>query len=342
MYLESRMEEDRTPLILAGIFAASVLLHILILFLAFNFAGSFKLAPEPPRSNRINIRLVSPPPPAPALLEAVPQQKQFVDTSESIPTSNPLPTPFEGETSTMASSKQAGQGNAALPNQTGVDIRGMTLRNQEYSPETEAKPAPQSPAKEQVQPKEQSTPAEQTKQATSRELSQNIPLRSSGMISTADKPKNPVDKKTQEATALTQSTTATQAIAPAVFSAQKRTTTIDGGAAIGDTSSLGAQESEMGRYKAKLYRAIGSRWYIYVRQDSAQVSIGIVKIRFKVSSNGDITDLQVVEGGAQAALLNISRRSILDLKTEFNVPFPASMQQEIGDFYWEEVTFTIY
>lgn len=342
MYLESRLEEDRTPLVLAGIFAASILLHLFILFLAFIFANTFKLTPEPPRTSRINIQLLAPPPPAPALLEPIPQKKQFADTSESITTNNPLPTPFEGEISTMASSKQAGQGNAALPNQTGMDLRGMTLRNQEYSPETEAKPAPQSPPAEQVQPKEQATPAEQTKQATSKELPQNIPLRSSGIVSTADKPKNPADKKTQEATAQTQSTTAMQAVAPATFSAQKRTTTIDGGAVVGDTASLGAQESEMGRYKAKLYRAIGSRWYIYVKQDSAQVSIGIVKIRFKVSSNGDISDLQVVEGASHAALLNISRRSILDLKTEFNVPFPASMQQEIGDFYWEEVTFTIY
>jgi outer membrane biosynthesis protein TonB len=342
MYLDSSLEEDRTPLILAGVFGVSLLLHLMFLVAAFWFSPlMINFEPAPPTATRINIKLVKTPSTALSPLEPAPKQS-FVDTGDSIPTNKPLPTPFEGETSTMASSTQSGQGNTALPNQTGVDSRSLNLRNQDYSPENEAKAAAQTPSTQQAQPKEQGTPAEQAKQATSRELPQNIPLRSTGIISTGEKPKNPTEKKTQEASATTQSTTAAQSMPPAMFSAQKRTTAIDGGAAIGDAASLGVQESEMGRYKAKLYRAIGSRWYIYVRQDSAQVSIGVVKIRFKVSSAGEISDLQVVEGASHAALLNISRRSILDLKTEFNVPFPPSMQEQIGDFYWEEVTFTIY
>jgi outer membrane biosynthesis protein TonB len=341
MYLDSGLEEDRSPRILAGVFAASLFLHFLFLLIAFGFSHRLKFIPESPQTNKINLKLISSTTPQVSQLEPLSNQKQFVDTSESLLTNKPLPSPFEGETSTVASSTLPGQGNAALPMQAGADVRGLTLRNQEYSPETEAKPAPQSPATEQTPPKEQATPAEQSRQSTTRDLPQNIPLRSSGLISTSDKPKNTPDKKTQEATTLNQSTTTTQSIAPATFSAQKRTTTIDGGAQIGDANSLGAQESEMGRYKAKLYRAIGSRWYLYVRQDSAQVSIGIVKIRFKVSANGEISDLQAVEGSTHHALQAISRRSILELRGQLD-PFPPSMQEQIGDFYWEEVTFTIY
>src|SRR5690606_6696923 len=201
------------------------------------------------------------------------QKKTFVDTSKSTPTTKPIPTPFEGKTSTVASSVQQGPGNPALPSQVGVNISGMTLRNQEFSPEMESKNTPQNPTQEQAQPKEQAKPAEQTKEATARDLPVSIPLRSNGLVSTLDKPKPTTDRKTQEATTASTSNTATEMVPPATFSAQKRATTLEGGAQIGANASIGARESDMGRYKAKLYRAIGSRWYIYVRQDSAQVSI---------------------------------------------------------------------
>ncbi|NJK91692.1 MAG: hypothetical protein HC904_07625 [Blastochloris sp.] len=278
------------------------------------------------------------PTPPPAAPEALTQQRLFADTSESILTTRPQPTPFEGEANTLASSKTQGQGNPALPNQVGVEVRGMTLRDQEFSPELEGQPAP--PAQQRKEPSEQAKQSDQTKEATSRELPQNIPLRSSGLVSVNNKPRTQPSAKTQEATAA-QANTTDASTPPATFSAQKRATTIDGSAAVTNNSSLGVQESDMGRYKAKLYRAIGSRWYIYVREGSSQVSVGIVKIRFKVSSNGEISDLQIAEGSSHTALIAVSRRSILELRGQLD-PFPPSMQEQLGDYYWEEVTFTIY
>jgi outer membrane biosynthesis protein TonB len=341
MYLESRLEENRTPLILGGIFAVSVALHLLLLLLALFFSKLFEYQPERPQPTRITIqRIQAPPAPIPAPAENK-LKKMFVDTAESIPTAQAQTTPFEGETNTKASSVLPGQGHNALPNQVGINISGMTLRNQEASPEMESKSTPQNPTQEQTPPQEQAKPAEQTKEASTRDLPLNIPLRTNGTLSTLDRPKPSPDRKNQEASTAATFQTPTQTVPPATFSAQKRTNTLEGGAQIGVNPSIAAQESDMGRYKAKLYRAIGSRWYLYVKQDSAQVSIGVVKIRFKVSANGEISDLQTTDGYSHHALQAISRRSILELRGQLD-PFPASMQEQIGDSYWEEVTFTIY
>jgi len=345
MYLESSLAEDRRPSYLAGVFGASLLLHLLFFVIAFILFQARMFTPSiEPKAKSIALQMVKiPPPVAIPIAQDLGNERLFADTAESIPTKQALPTPFEGETSTLASSTQKGSGNAALPSQTGVDMNGLTLRNQDYSPESIAKPQPQTQANEKQPPQEQAEPMEQVKKETAKllPLNQNIPLRTSGLINVTDKvPPNP-DSKKQEASKPSPNAATSQSIPAATFSAQKRAATINGGATIGDSASLGVQESEMGRYKAKLYRAIGSRWYIYIKENSAQVSVGIVKIRFKISSAGEISDLQTVQGDYNGALQAVSRRSIMELRGQLD-PFPLSMQEQLGDFYWEEVTFTIY
>lgn len=341
MFLDAHFEEDRKVGLFAGIFASSLLLHLLFFIVAFALAQSnFSKTITPPQAKPLMLKVVKIPPSL-AELETNPNTRLFADTADSIPTKQALPTPFEGEISTLASSTQKGTGNAALPNQTGVDIKGLTLRNQDYSPETESKLNPQAQAQESQKPQQPDTQSEKSKQDLAKAQPQPIPLRSSGQVNFPDKIKPPQELEKQELSSATKSAMATQRVPFATFSAQKQATTITGGARIGDTASLGVQESEMGRYKAKLYRAIGSRWYIYVRDGAAQVSVGIVKIRFKVSSTGEISDLETSQGDSFAALQAISRRAILDLRNQLD-PFPQSMQEQLGDYYWEEVTFTIY
>ena len=114
----------------------------------------------------------------------------------------------------------------------------------------------------------------------------------------------------------------------------------------GRTAELGpvspsARETELGRYKARLYRAIGSRWYLEVEQNMGLLAIGSVRVRFYVQSDGTISSLQVIsEDGITEVLRSISLDSIR-LSAPFG-PFSEAMKGQIGDGFWEEITFTIY
>jgi outer membrane biosynthesis protein TonB len=103
---------------------------------------------------------------------------------------------------------------------------------------------------------------------------------------------------------------------------------------------MASQETELGRYKAKLYRAIGSRWYLYVQKQISLLSVGSVRIRFYVRANGVIDNLQILDGDPRSVLTNISRRSILEVGAM--EPFPDQMKEQLGDGYYEEITFSIY
>jgi hypothetical protein len=180
--------------------------------------------------------------------------------------------------------------------------------------------------------------------------SENIPLRPDGNVPVNQDDKEQKEQKATSAQAQTQTPKpqpqqqaqqASSSPPPAQFMTQRRRSALQGGGQAGLETSIESQETIMGRYKAKLYRAIGSRWYIYVQQDPGLLTIGTVRIKFKVNKNGTITDIQIIQGGDSGALLAISRRSIMEVSGQIE-PFPKQMQEQIGDSYDEEVSFSIY
>jgi outer membrane biosynthesis protein TonB len=282
-----------------------------------------------------------PPPPEPPLPE--PQQKMFVDSAELIPTETPKPTPFEGEKTTRAASAEPAIGDPNLPSQTGERLPALTLRESPQSPETQSEPAPPTPepAKEPDQPK----PAPKEKEAVAKAApkpTEPLPLRTMADLQVRkdeaeeEAPKPEKEKKKEEQTA----ETAQPRAPPTSFSAQRRRTQIDGGGAPGSDSSVEVQESDLGKYKARLYRAIGSRWYIYVQNDNGLLRVGTVRIRFFVRSDGTISQLEIVQGRDAGALMAVSRRSIMEVNGQ--LPFPEAVRKQVGDGFYDEVTFTIY
>ncbi|CAF0701056.1 putative Outer membrane biosynthesis protein TonB [Candidatus Methylacidithermus pantelleriae] len=106
-------------------------------------------------------------------------------------------------------------------------------------------------------------------------------------------------------------------------------------------SSPEAAETELGRYKAKMYRAIGSAWYWLVDQNMTLLALGTVRIKFYVTADGTVRDLSVMtESGETAVLRAISLQSI---RKAFPMePFSESLKRQVGDGFWEECSFTIY
>ena len=108
----------------------------------------------------------------------------------------------------------------------------------------------------------------------------------------------------------------------------------------GDTSAA-AMATELGKYKAKVYAAVGSRWYKKVNDQFQVLPVGMVHIQFTVHSDGTV-DTKVLEGdtGNLQMLLSISLNSIREA-APFD-PFTPSMIQEVGDSYTDDFSFSIY
>lgn len=328
--------------------AASLLLHplmIVLMVLLWVWYATLQPAPEPPRGGQIRVTLTpqaQPPPLAPPL--EVPKNIPFLDTAGLPTLDQPDPrAAFEGERNTAAMSRMAGPGNPALPNQTGDQRPGIELFNSDYSPEVPNRPAPPVPETKAEQKPE--PPAEAAEPAASKPnapLQEKLRTAPGARLQTGEKSEAEKIREAEQTTPGRRPTQPAESRAPpAAFSAFKRENRIEGGAAAGEVNSAAARETDMGRYKAKLYRAIGSRWYAYVRQDDGKIGIGVVRLRFYVRHDGVILPPEIIQGAEHAALLAVSRRSVMEVSGQLE-PFPPSMRQQLGDGYYEEVSFSIY
>jgi hypothetical protein len=105
--------------------------------------------------------------------------------------------------------------------------------------------------------------------------------------------------------------------------------------------SPAAMATELGRYKAKVYRTVGARWYHEVDQHFQVLPVGLVHIQFTIHSDGSV-DTKVLEGSESTlqTLLTISLNSIL--KSAPFDPFTPAMIRDVGDSYTDDFTFSIY
>lgn len=326
-------------------FALSLLLHpvlIALLILLWIWNAAHKSTPPPARSDQIRVTLSTPPPLPPPI--ETPRPTPFLDTAGLPQLDQPDPrAAFEGETNTAAMSRSTGPGNPSLPNQQGDPRPGIELFNADYSPENARQPS--APTPEHRQPTAEQPTPEKPEPSASRP---NSPLQDklrnapNARLQTGEKNEAQKIREQETRTNPARPTDPSESTnPPAAFSAFKRQNRIEGGATRGETDSAAARESDLGRYKAKLYRAIGSRWYAYVRQDDGKIGIGVVRLRFYVRHDGVILPPEIIQGAEHAALLAVSRRSIMEVSGQLE-PFPPSMRQQLGDGYYEEVSFTIY
>jgi outer membrane biosynthesis protein TonB len=109
-----------------------------------------------------------------------------------------------------------------------------------------------------------------------------------------------------------------------------------------------AMATEFGRYKAKVYRAVGARWYPKVNDHFQVMPVGLVHVQFIIHSDGQV-DTKVLEGDTSnlQMLLSISINSIRE-SAPFD-PFTDTLKQEIikeqggdGESYTDDFTFSIY
>ncbi|WP_157895380.1 hypothetical protein [Verrucomicrobium sp. GAS474] len=102
----------------------------------------------------------------------------------------------------------------------------------------------------------------------------------------------------------------------------------------------GVDASESDKYESKLYKTIGTYWYINVEKNMPLIGVGEVRFKFYVRANGMIDQITTISSSGQADVLKaVSLRAIREgLPLE---PFSDNMKKERGDGYWEEIVFAI-
>ena len=105
-------------------------------------------------------------------------------------------------------------------------------------------------------------------------------------------------------------------------------------------NAVDAVATPLGKYKAQVYNAIGSRWLYYVKSRMDVLAIGTAKVSFFVTSTGRVQDIRVEGNTANASFAEVCERAIRD--AEISQP-PAGSLDEMRDGRLEySITFTLY
>lgn len=321
----------------------SILAHLLVLIflLLMSFLNLFAWTPPTPPEEALTVRMVPPPPPPTTASDNRPTP--YVDSSESVPTEAPDPNAlFQSDQNTAAMSRQIGVGDTSAPSIEG-EKPGLNLRDSPYTPENRTQPSTPSPARPQQVAEAQAQEAQETKEASPPD-SPNLPTALTGNLRTREENRPSEEELLEQQRRKVQAMEAQMArranAPPMEFMAQKRRSNLPGGATLGPEDSFGANETDLGRYKRKLYEAIGSRWYAYVENAGSNINIGEVTITFRVSAKGKFSEITVANGVETSSLTAVSKRSIFEAENLIG-PFPESMQRQLGDYYDEKITFTV-
>ncbi len=324
MAISPRVRERREVLFS---FLASVLVHLLLLLLvlillAANWAGS---SPEPtPALPEIQVTFVPPP-----VVEEAPAPTQFIDsTGAELAESPPQKSRFESDRDTRAASALPAQNQSDLPTQEGREDPFLELQNQELSlgptqapaaaPQAATQPAEAAPPVQQSESQTPPAPAEESPaeraepEAVTPLPPDAIALQRPREVRRAD-PVAPAGVRQETRRAEMPREMSREAAARAAgFQPERRTTRIQGGVSNRGRSSVEATGTPLGRYKKQLSDAIGSRWYFYVSDQLALLSVGTLTLRFTVLENGRVTGVQILSNTSNESFASVSIRSIME------------------------------
>jgi outer membrane biosynthesis protein TonB len=334
------------------------LLFVLAIVLVNRFLPPPKLKDQPLAVSSTTLSLEPAPPPAPSL--SAPPKHVFMPTEEDkdAPHKDTL-IESANDTRVKSQSQTARQPDSVMPDVTSKITHPANLKD-----------APNSPSRQPPHQAQQAAPAKQQQQ------SQPTPQKSQESTqhpqqSAEQTPPQPNAQPTKLPPTKTQSEKpATQpqqydpnglpvlpalnvpTMAPANQQRQEQASPAvsfpsvaqDSHGAIGarGLNSPEAMATELGKYKQRVYAAIGSYWYPAVDNQFSLLPVGVVHIQFVIHQDGSVSDLKILDGdtGNLQLLRSISQDSIL--KGAPYGPFTPGMIKEVGDSYTDDVSFSIY
>ena len=99
-------------------------------------------------------------------------------------------------------------------------------------------------------------------------------------------------------------------------------------------------KTPLAAYQKRVTDAIGSRWYAYTESQRDVLSIGTVRMNFRILANGHITGLKILSNTSNEQFANLCKRAVLESRFP---PIPDPVRRELGHDYldWEDVNFKL-
>jgi cytoskeletal protein RodZ len=303
----------------------------------------------PDQDNAVSLSLMKPPPPPPHPI--------FLPTSPD-PTAVHKDTLIQSDNDTTAKSesKQSRAPDSVMPDIVSKKDRPFELKNSPNSPSTQK---PQQAASTPPTPKHE--PQKQQPQKQSKQPPTDKPPTPTEVTTTPPKPTPPTKQPppptldpnglpvlpplnvpTMAPQVTVNPNQVSQAPIPPPL-VPSEASDVQGRAGMSGAPSPEAMSTELGKYKAKVYLAVGSRWYQKVGQQLSLLGVGSVHVQYTIHSDGTV-DVTVLDGGTGSLqlLLSLSQNSILEA-APFE-PFSPALIKELGGAtsFTDDFTFSIY
>jgi outer membrane biosynthesis protein TonB len=339
--------ERQNKNILLSVILLSLFAHALVfvlILLANIFTPMLQLAPDKTNPT-INITLAPPPPPKTMFIPTTPQP----NTPHKV-----QPVESANDTELQSQSKVARDTTSIMP-----DVQGKphadSLNN---SPSVQA---PQKPEVSTTQPTpKQETPQKPTPPHPNPAKAQTPPQPPQPPAKPTPPPPKPTVKPQPQvddnglpllpminAPTLAPPNSAAPQAAPRPSQPQLAQS-VHGNLGRNGDSSPAAMATALGRYKQKVYQAVGSRWYPKIDKSFQIISTVSVHVQFTIHSDGTV-DTKVLDAGDNSAqtLLSISVNSIREA-APFDQFTPEMIKELIaqqggdGSSYTDDFTFSVY
>jgi hypothetical protein len=303
----------------------------------------------------VTISLVPPPPPLP--------KPDFIPTEPQQGTP-PQQAPLISDNDAILKSQNrtARAPDSPLPDVTGHKDRSLDLHTKPPSKLSKSQqPTPPAPQKQQQQAQKTAAKPNQATKPAPPEPSAihptDNPEKTHGDVAAKNKPPDqeidpngfPVLPPIPAPT-LAQQTPQTQPIPQIQRQATPRTvpsfavyqSDVSGQAGAPGDNSPAAMATDLGRYKAKVYRAVGARWYEKVNSQIQVLGVGTVHITYRIYSDGRLEIISDPDA-ANPSLMLLHSISVNSMREA--APFDAfsdKLKKEVGDSYTDDFSFSIY
>ena len=310
----------------------------------------FKSLPQQLASTTLSLEQPPPPPPAPP-----PRPRMFALTNPDEAKHAIRPLESDNDTELKSQSTVARDPNSLMPDLVRKQQHASAMEDAPNAPsKTPPRPGnPSSATQAQQQTKsqqQQNKPSPQT-QPQPQQAQQPSPTASKQTKPTPEKKPAPALVQQQfdpnglpvlpPISAPTMAPASQQADTPPASSVQEIAQDAHGALGTHGANNPAAMATEFGRYKAKVYRAVGSRWYPKVDKQFQILPVGVVHIQFTIYKDGTV-DTKILEGdNASLQILQTISLDAIHEAAPFD-PFTATMIKDVGDSYTDDFTFSIY
>jgi hypothetical protein len=125
------------------------------------------------------------------------------------------------------------------------------------------------------------------------------------------------------------------------FAEEKTSNSADTGFIKPDAPQFAQMGTELGKYQHKLYLSIGRKWNLKIQQTMGQFGKERVVVKFHVNPDGEIANMNIVEGNPESKLAIVSKEAIAEGGLACG-QFSEALKKEKPDGFDWQLAYRIY